>query len=434
MSFNIKQCPSPEELPALKPLLEHKGDQTFIKQLEESLAAADRKAQNGGLDPKLYQALPNCMGLKRWPKTFKEYVHYLCVYSRWIPQQSDDPAWADPTDLEEHQEVYDYLCWFHWLIDQPLASLRDGVLQDIPWFAEFLVLWARDWGMFLDSEKSFDDEILNSFRCDSPKYRVQDSMIPEVHHPDKLRPNIPGKRWHSFNQFFARELNPGLRPVTYPGDNTTLTVPADCTYKKAYGIDETGQITPSITLKGTHTYATVQQLLDKSRYADAFNGGHFIHLFLGPYSYHRFHTPVAGIVRECYPLTGEVYLKVSLSGGQFDAADSASDGYEFTQARGILTIDTTGSPYGDVGIVAVIPVGMCQVSGVNMTHESSDMPHKKEITCLKGDEFGYFTFGGSDIIILTQKGTDPQWNPKFVENTSFYSHYGTLLGQVTPLR
>ena len=76
-----------------------------------------------------------------------------------------------------------------------------------------------------------------------------------------------------------------------------------------------------------------------------------MHLFLGPYSYHRFHTPVAGVVKECYPLLGEVYLKVALNQQQFDAADSAQDGYEFTQARGVLTIDTTGSPYGDVGIV-----------------------------------------------------------------------------------
>ena len=95
------------------------------------------------------------------------------------------------------------------------------------------------------------------------------------------------------------------------------------------------------------------------------------------------------------------------------------------QARGVITIDTTGSPYGDVGVVAVIPVGMCQVSGVNMTHET-----RRE--CNKGDEFGYFTFGGSDIIVLTQKGTNPQWNPAFVEGTSFYSRYGTLLGRGTP--
>ena len=429
MGFIIEPIPEAEDIPALKPLLDHKDDKTFIAQLEESLKKADKKAKrgekHGGLKHDLYKALP-LKGMDGWPTNFDEYVYYLRVYSRWIPHQSPNPAWADPTDLAEHQEVYDYLCWFYWLIDQPLDSLDGGVLQNIPWFADFLVLWAREWGLFLNSTQSFNDAVLDSFRKFSPKYQVEDSMIPEVLNPDKLRPNDASGRWFSFNQFFARELNPGLRPITYPYDNAILTAPADCTYKKAYRIGEKGQIEPPIVLKGTHTYATVQKLLDKSMYADAFNGGHFIHLFLGPYSYHRFHTPVAGKVMECYPLVGQVYLQVSLEGGQFEAADSADDGYQFTQARGILTIDTTGSPYGDVGVVAVIPVGMCQVSSVNMTHETGT-------ECLKGDEFGYFTFGGSDIIVLTQKGTDPQWNPAFVEGTTFYSLYGTLLGQATPL-
>ena len=242
---------------------------------------------------------------------------------------------------------------------------------------------------------------------------------------DPQRSNNPSG-WLTFNQFFARELNPGLRPITDLSDNMTVVVPADCTFNAYFDIDETGTIQPPITIKGTHTYATVQQLLHGSEYADAFNGGHFIHLFLGPYSYHRFHTPVAGTVRECYPLTGQVYLNVALSAGQFDAADSATDGYQFLQTRGVLTIDTTGSECGDVGVVAVVPIGMCQVSRVNMTHEIGE-------TCDKGDEFGYFTFGGSDIIILLQKETNPQWNREFTTGTSYYSLYGTKLATVTKL-
>ena len=101
--------------------------------------------------------------------------------------------------------------------------------------------------------------------------------------------------------------------------NTTITAPADCTYKQKYEIDSSGAIQPPIVIKGTHTYANVRQLLEGSQYADAFDNGHYIHFFLGPYSYHRFHTPVAGIVKECYALTGQVYLNVSLGHGQFQA-------------------------------------------------------------------------------------------------------------------
>ncbi len=156
-------------------------------------------------------------------------------------------------------------------------------------------------------------------------------------------------------------------------------------------------------------------MLAGSQYKSAFANGRFAHYFLGSYSYHRFHTPVAGIVRECYPINGLVYLDVNLSQGQFDAPDSSEGGYEFTQVRGVITVDTTNSPFGDVGIVAIIPIGMCQVSSVNMTATvGSNM--------LKGDEFGYFLFGGSDIIVLFQEGTNP-----LIDGGQQYRHYGTLI-------
>jgi len=422
MKIMVRPIPEPKDAETVKPLLDHRDDATFVAQLEESLNKANDLARAGGLAPELYQALPDSLGLDGWPTTLDEYALYLVVYSRWLPQQSTNPAWVNPTAPSpyegEHREVYDYLCWFYWLIDQPLDSLDGGVLQDIPWFADFLVWWADDWGEFLDRPESFNEAILSTFIDESPRFRIEDSMI-----GTPARSNDPSG-WLTFNQFFARELNPGLRPITSLADNTTVTVPADCTFKEHFEISEDGTIEPPIVIKGTHTYASVQQLLHGSKYADAFNGGHFIHLFLGPYSYHRFHTPVAGTVEECYALTGQVYLQVSLSGGQFEAADSAKDGYEFLQARGVLTVDTAGSAFGDVGVVAVLPIGMCQVSGVNMTHEPNT-------TCAKGDEFGYFTFGGSDIIILVQKGTHPQWNPEFTAGTGYYSLYGTELGTVT---
>ena len=128
MGFIIEPIPEPQNVAALEPLLAHKNDADFVAKLLESLKLADDRAKNDGLAPALYQALP-LEGMDGWPTTFEEYVHYLCVFSRWIPHQSDDPAWADPTDPDEHQEIYDYLCWFYWLIDQPLDSLDGGALR-----------------------------------------------------------------------------------------------------------------------------------------------------------------------------------------------------------------------------------------------------------------------------------------------------------------
>ncbi len=46
-----------------------------------------------------------------------------------------------------------------------------------------------------------------------------------------------------------------------------------------------------------------------------------------------------------------------------------------------------------VGYVAVLAVGMGHVSSVNITAEEGTY-------LVKGDEFGYFSFGGSDMILL----------------------------------
>ncbi len=232
------------------------------------------------------------------------------------------------------------------------------------------------------------------------------------------KPNNPSG-WLTFNQFFARELNPGLRPITAPENNLVVTSPTDCTFKARYDIDKNSQL-PDIPIKKTHKYASIEDLLEGSNYKSAYANGTFVHYFLGPYSYHRFHAPVAGIVKECYPIHGLVYLDVHINNKQFDAPDSSEDAYEFAQARGVITIDTTNSPYGSVGVITIIPVGMCQVSSVNMTATVGS-------ELLKGDEFGYFLFGGSDIIVLFQKGVEP-----VIGEELEYRLYGTKIANCQP--
>jgi phosphatidylserine decarboxylase len=47
----------------------------------------------------------------------------------------------------------------------------------------------------------------------------------------------------------------------------------------------------------------------------------------------------------------------------------------------------------------------------------------------KGDEFGYFQFGGSDIIILFQEGVDPQ-----IDTSKDYRLFGTPVARVSSQR
>lgn len=405
----MKIAVTPTLLNSSKDLIEEfrgraKNDSGFMSLLLDSLRMASDAAQKE-MDASLEAVL--C-----WPADLDSYCDFLTQFSRWCPRQSKLPGWSNP-DTGQSQEVYDRLCHFYFLIDQPVGPNGTMRLQDVDWFGEWLVQFANAWGSFLDTSESFNTEILESFIQDSPEYRIQDSMV-------NGKPNQP---WNTFNEFFSRELNPGLRPIASPLDNRVVTMPADCTYRMHYPISASSTI-PQITVKKTHQYASVVELLHGSRFANEFANGTFTHYFLGPYSYHRFHTPVAGNVEECFAVQGATFLEVNLKDGQFDAPDNSGqdpgfgsnsgEGYEFTQARGILTVDTRNSPHGDMGIVAVIPIGMCQVSSVHMTAQ----PGPAE----KGDEFGFFRFGGSDIILLFQEGKAPK-----IDTCNKYRYFGTDL-------
>eukprot|EP00040_Diaphanoeca_grandis_P000066 m.14251 g.14251 ORF g.14251 m.14251 type:complete len:415 (-) comp10060_c0_seq1:189-1433(-) len=389
---------------------------SFAKRLVQSLTKAKTTAENTdtGLTPELFKLLD-------WPLTVDEYVEFLRTFARYRPFQGTAPGWENPA-TGYAQEVYDQLCHFYFLVDQEIPRRKcnkqcsdDGTTtaQEVTWFAEFLSDYASLWGSFLDTPESFDAEVLQSF-IDTESYRVWDSMITD--NDGSKRSNL-ASGWLTFNQFFSRQLNPGLRPIEFPSSNQHCTAAADCTFRAQYPIDANGEIA-SIRMKKTHAVVKISDLLKGSKYADAFKGGTFVHYFLSPYSYHRFHTPVDGWVEECYPVQGLTYLDVKLKDGQFDAPDNSEDGYEFAQSRGVVTIDTTTSPAGNVGIVAIVPIGMSQVSAVNMTL-------KPERDVAKGIEFGYFTFGGSDIIMLYQAGQNP-----IVDVGGQYRHYGTVVAEL----
>ena len=130
------------------------------------------------------------------------------------------------------------------------------------------------------------------------------------------------------------------------------------------------------------------------------------------------------MVDECRAVNGLTYLEVNINDqNQFDAPDDSDSpappetGYEFNQARGILTIDASAPEHGNMGIVGVVPVGMCQVSGVHMIAT-------KGRKIAKGEEFGYFLFGGSDIILLFQEGKAPEIN-----KCDKYRYYGTSISR-----
>ena len=159
--------------------------------------------------------------------------------------------------------------------------------------------------------------------------------------------------------------------------------PSDSVIQGQWKIDEKSEITS----KGVKW--SLHELLDGSPYQDSFKDGTYIHMFLNVNDYHRYHVPVRGIIREARNIHGKVVSDVlRKSDGTLD--DIIGPTFQFNQERGLVVIE---SP---VGLVAVLPIGMAQVSSVNLNVEVG-------VELFKGQEFGYFAFGGSDIVVLFEK-------------------------------
>lgn len=234
-------------------------------------------------------------------------------------------------------------------------------------FSAWLNTLVRAWGEFLDTPASAAG--IESF-ASKPNYNIDDYFVGP-------------SGWLTFNQFFAREMRPGKRPVAAPRDDKVIVSPADAVFMGTWPIADTS----NITVKGINW--SIAELLDGSPYQDAFKGGTYTHSFLYIDDYHRYHVPVAGTVKEIRNISGRVYMDVSLQAdGSFNVIDGHT--YQFDQERGLVVID---SP--ELGLVAILPIGMSYVSSVNLTPRVGAQLRK-------GDPFGYFLFGGSDVVMLFQ--------------------------------
>jgi phosphatidylserine decarboxylase precursor len=271
-----------------------------------------------------------------------------------------------PTNRNTGKGVLFYYCINH-----------SPVLQEDDLFQEWVGKFAEDLGSFLDTPESAKG--IETF-LDVPYYNLSDYFVGP-------------SGWLTFNQFFAREVKPGKRPIAELCNDSVIVSPADARFQGQWEIDENSN--KIIHVKNFDW--TIEELLniedhpeESEKLKDLFAGGIFMHSFLSVVDYHRYHVPVGGEVVAVWNIHGRKFLDVYK---REDGGISVRDGedYQFRQERGLVIIKSA-----KVGYVAVLPIGMAQISSVNLNVEEGAVLHK-------GQEFGYFLFGGSDIIVLFQK-------------------------------
>lgn len=185
----------------------------------------------------------------------------------------------------------------------------------------------------------------------------------------------PVESFGSFNDFFIRKLKPGARPI---GEG--LVSPAD---GKALAFENVGAL-QKFFVKGQPF--TLPAFLQDSVLAKKHQASALLVIRLAPPDYHRFHFPYPGTPSAPHPIHGGYY---SVS----PYATWENFGRVFCENKRSYTLLETP----DRGQIVVAPVGATMVGSILHTY-APDQP------VAKGDEMGYFAFGGSCLILLLEKG------------------------------
>ncbi|MGK5531423.1 phosphatidylserine decarboxylase family protein [Streptomyces sp. URMC 129] len=199
--------------------------------------------------------------------------------------------------------------------------------------------------------------------------------------------------FRSWDDFFTRRFRPGRRPVE-GGKDSVVNACESAPYRVHHGV----QLRNRFWIKG-QPYS-LAHMLDNSRHTAQFVGGTVYQAFLSALSYHRWHSPVTGTVRETRVIDG-TYYSATPAITDDPASPNESQGYiPQVATRGLIFIEADEP---DIGLMCAVFVGMAEVSSCEITVSQGQRVEK-------GDQLGMFHYGGSTHCLLFRKGVNLQFN------------------------
>ncbi len=220
----------------------------------------------------------------------------------------------------------------------------------------------------------------------------------------------------SFNDFFTRELKPGVRPVD--SNPFSIVCPADG------AISQLGAIADGRIFQAKGQDYTVEELLGgDAELAAEFTDGQFATVYLSPRDYHRVHMPYGGKLRSMVSVPGELFSVNTVTAENVPRLFSRNE-------RAVAIFDT------DIGPMAVVLVGAMIVAGIETVWdgqiapfasreiETSQYPYQN-ITLDKGDEMGRFKLGSTAVILFANDRIE--WSKKYQAGTP--TQMGEIMGR-----
>lgn len=230
---------------------------------------------------------------------------------------------------------------------------------------------------------------------------IEKFNIPIADYEGGTRPaHDPRDSYRSFNEFFIRKFRLGKR--SFVTEEYRMPAFAEARYVGFDSVDEK----TAYPVKGNFLLA--KDIIGNDQVSKIFEGGPLLIARLCPVDYHRYHYPDTGKVLDHFPIPGG-----------FDSVNPLALKFKnqifINNERHVSILQTE-----NFGRLAYVEVGAICVGKIVQTHRWNK-------PFLRGEEKGYFLFGGSTVILLGEKGA---WRPSkdIIQNTTkgieTYLHLG----------
>jgi len=207
--------------------------------------------------------------------------------------------------------------------------------------------------------------------------------------------------FENFNAFFTRRFKPECR--TFDANEKVF-----CNFAESRILLKEN-ISLRKVFKVKNAEIDLPTLCGGYSFAKNFDGGSLLIARLCPVDYHRFHFPCDGVITSFEVIHGNFHSVNPL-------AIESRPGLLMKNERQATLMSTAA-----FGMVGIIEVGALCVGTIHQTH-STRGPAKK------GTEKGYFLFGGSTVVVVTQKDA-VKWDSDILENSANNLETWVPLGQ-----
>lgn len=266
--------------------------------------------------------------------------------------------------------------WLRWTYDSPLGRLLLHLLIRRAFFSRWY-----GWRMDRESSRRLIPEFIQKYGVDTNELLDDPSS------------------YRTFNEFFIRRLKPEARPIQ--ADRRSVIFPADGRHLAIADIREA----PGFVVKGQRF--DVDSFLRDPELADRYRDGALLISRLCPVDYHRYHFPVDGVAGESREIDGWLYSVNPI-------ALRRNIAYLLENKRRICRIE---SPL--FGQVLQVEIGATCVGGIVQTYRAG-------VEVARGEEKGYFRFGGSSVALLFERGRIRFDDDLLANSAEYLETYGKM--------